>query len=169
MTQWFERLDQYVDDNPVPDFLRQEETLSLIRVHSNGQTQPGWGEKKFMKYYKRNAFDPERALRFYHKYGQPFAFVMRSVPHICLDIDGKNGGIETANALELTKTRAEISKSGNGFHILYSMPGTKWHEKLGYNEFPDLNGLLPGIDIRGVGAMFHFHNQRWNERPERST
>jgi hypothetical protein len=162
--QWFENLDQYVDEKPLPRWMEKENNLSLIRLYSSGKTQPGWGAKDFMLNQRKNAFDVNRALRFYHKYGQPFGVVMRSLPAVCVDIDGKNGGIKTANALQLTETSAETSKSGNGFHVFYSVTHAEWDALLGYNEFPDIIGLIPGVDIKGVGVVYHYHNQRWNER-----
>lgn len=142
--------------------MSKHEHLSLIRVYGSGKTQPGWGNKNFLTNLNKGAFDPTRALRLYEKYHQPFAFVMRSVPYVCVDVDGKNGGIETSNALRLTRTAAELSKSQSGYHIVYELPLSVWDPLYGYNQFPDFNGLIPGVDIRGVGAMFHFHNQRWN-------
>jgi hypothetical protein len=162
MTQWFERLGQYVDQSPVPKEFLAHPKLSLIRLHGK-KTQQGWNSKEFMKNQELGAFEPTRAIRFFEKYSQPFAFVMRSVPFIVVDIDGKNGGIETANALHLPVSRAEPSKGENGFHVVYEVPYTKWDPQFGYNEFPDIIGLIPGVDIKGTGAVYHHKNQQWNE------
>lgn len=148
--------------DPVPREIPWDK-LSLIRVWKDtGKTQPGWGVNDFMENYVQNAFDPERALRFYSRYGMPFAFVMRSLPLICVDIDGKNGGIPTSRVLNLPPTLAERSKSGNGYHLYYRVPGIVWHPERGYDEFPDVIGLVPGVDIKGTGAVFHYPNQKWN-------
>lgn len=160
--QWFEDNTQYMNDIPVP-LQFHIETLSLIRVYPNGKTQPGWGAKEFVDSLIRNAFAPARAIKFYLKYKQPFAFVMRSLPVICVDIDGKNGGIKTAQILKLAPTLAERSRSLNGYHLFYKVYPSIWNTLRGYDEFPDITGLIPGVDIKGTGAVFHYPNQRWND------
>jgi hypothetical protein len=160
--RWFENLEQYTVENPVPRQLEYDK-LSLVRVYPNGKTQPGWGGKEFVDNYAKNAFDPARALRFYQKYGAPFGIVMRSLPFLCVDIDGKNGGIETARTLNLPETFAERSKSNNGFHLFYRIPYTNWVHDRGFSEYPDLIGLVPGVDIKGTGVVFHHKQQRWND------
>ena len=167
--QWFEAgnpnwgEEVYDIDEALPRQLTYDK-LSLVRVNQNGSTQPGWGAREFMDSYAANRFDPQRSARFYEKYQQPFAYVMRSLPMVCVDIDGKNGGIQTAQVLDLPPTFAESSRSGNGYHLFYSIPYTRWHETLGYNEFPDVVGLIPGVDIKGTGLVFHYPSQRWNNR-----
>lgn len=163
--QWFEDNEQYTDETPVPAEIPYDK-LSLIRVHPTvNKTQPGWGAADFMENYLKNAFDPERAVRHFRRYSAPFAFVMRSLPWICVDIDGKNGGVPTARVLNLPPTFAETSKSGNGYHLFYKLSSSQWNELRGYDEFPDVNGLVPGIDIRGTGVVYHFPQQRWNSLP----
>ena len=163
--QWFEDNDQYFLSKALPNEIEYNR-LSLIRVYpSTGKTQPGWGAAEFMKNYLGNAFDPQRALRHFEKYGSPFGIVMRSVPYIVVDIDGKNGGIPTSKVLDLPETLAERSKSGNGYHLFYKVPHALWHDVRGYDEFPDLIGLVPGVDIKGTGIVYHYPSQKWNGKP----
>ena len=165
--QWFEDKTQYTEDTPVPLEITEKygDRLDLARVYPNGKTQPGWNVKEYMENHDKGAFRPRRALRFFNKYNMPFGMLMRSVPLLGVDIDGKNGGIETSNALRLPRTLAETSKSGDGFHCVYSIPFTQWHELRGYDELPDLIGLIPGVDIKGTGLLFHYPGQMWNTRP----
>ena len=160
---WYEDNKQYKDVVAVPQQLRAP-SLALIRVYPNGKTQPGWGAKDFVENLDKGKFQPERAIEFYGRYNQPFAIVMRSLPMICIDIDGKNGGIMTANVMGLEPTLAERSKSGNGYHLFYRVPYTNWNPLRGFDEFPDLIGLVTGVDIKSTGAVFHYPNQRWNNR-----
>ena len=77
--QWFEDNDQYFLSKALPNEIEYNK-LSLIRVYpSTGKTQPGWGAAEFMKNYQDNAFDPQRALRHFEKYGSPFGIVMLGV------------------------------------------------------------------------------------------
>ena len=160
--QWFEDNKQYTDNRAVPlqfDYGR----LSLVKVYPNGKTQPGWGAKDFVDNYAQAKFRPERVQEAYERRQQPFAFVMRSVPLICVDIDGKNGGIRTAEVLGLSQpTLAERSRSLNGYHLFYRLPYTNWNMARGFDEFNDIIGLVPGVDIKGTGLVFHYPNQRWN-------
>jgi len=140
-------------------------------------TQKGWGflgpkDKEtgvrgegFMPRYLRGEFLPGKALARYHRAGNPFAVVMRAVSMICVDIDGKNGGLEHANELGLTiPTMAETSKSGNGYHLFYRVPDT-WDEETGFAMYADMIGIVQGVDIRGTGCVYHYPSQRWNDRP----
>jgi hypothetical protein len=61
--QWFEENSQYTEKRAVPAQITYDK-LSLVRVYPNGKTQPGWGAKDFIDNYAKNAFDPERALKF---------------------------------------------------------------------------------------------------------
>jgi len=160
--QWFENDSQYVVDDPLAE-RAWPTTLSLIRVHKDGTTQSGWGRERFMTSYGRGLFRPKRLLDRFAVDQEPFAFVMRSIPVLCADIDGKNGGIQASRILSLPPTLAETSKSGNGYHLLYRVPEAMWHPEYGYEEFPDANGIIPGVDIRSVGVMFHYPQQRWNQ------
>lgn len=161
MPQWFEDNTQYTIPE-LPAQIGKYPKLSLVRVYQSGKTQPGWGAKDFVENQKKNAFDSDVALNAFHKYSQPFGIVMRALPFICVDIDGKNGGVETARAMNLPRTLAERSKSGNGYHLFYRLPYTNWSDLRGFDEFPDIIGLVPGVDIKGTGIVFHYPNQLWN-------
>lgn len=154
---------------------------ALVKVYEQDDgdplTQKGWGllgpkDKEtgvrgegFMPRYLRGEFLPGRALARYLRYDEPFAIVMRSVSMICVDIDGKNGGLEHANELGLTiPTLAETSKSGNGYHLFYRVPDT-WDQEKGFNLYADAIGIVQGVDIRGGGCVYHYPSQRWNSRP----
>ena len=83
---------------------------------------------------------------------------------VCIDIDGKNGGIEHARRLGvLPPTLAETSKSGNGYHLFY-LVDDEWGGE-GFAAFSDHIGIEQGVDIRSVGCVFHHQQQRWNWRP----
>jgi hypothetical protein len=160
--QWYEDDRQYVINKPIPLEFEEYGTLSLIRVYSKGGTETGWGAKDWAEQREAGRFDPDRSVRYFEKYQQPFAFVMRSIPFVCIDVDGKNNGQAFTNMLQLPETLAERSKSGNGWHLIYRVPGAAFDSKRGFAEMEDHNGVLPGIDVRGTGAMFHYPNQQWN-------
>lgn len=141
--------------------------LALVRLHKNGKTDPGWGENTFMKNYLANRFVWHRAVNSSQYMGRaPFAFIMRSMSLICIDIDGKNGGLEEAAMLQdlglLPPTLAESSKSENGYHLFYKTSEDQWHAGGGFAEFRDRIGFRAGIDIRATGCVYHWPNQRWN-------
>lgn len=154
---------------------------ALVKVYDKGEadpkTQQGWGllgpkdkvtgvrGEGFMPRYLRGEFLPQRAMPRYERLGQPFAIVMRSVAMICVDIDGKNGGLEHASELGLTiPTMAETSKSGNGYHLFYRVPDV-WDAEKGFGLYADAIGIVQGVDIRGGGCVYHYPTQRWNDRP----
>lgn len=163
---WYEDKEQYV----IADGLAERTwptTLSLVHVFQTAEgdtiTTKGWGEQDFMENYNAGKFDPERYLnRFRH--GRAFGIIMRSVPLLCIDIDGKNGGVQSSRILQLPPTLAETSKSGEGYHLFYRLPDDIWDAQLGYAEFPDFNGIVPGVDIRATGIVYHYPQQRWNDR-----
>lgn len=132
--------------------------LAVVKVYGE-KTQPGWGHERFMKNYVRNFFGLHKLTA-----GEPFAFVMRSVRLLVIDIDGKNDGYKEAAKLELPPTLAETSKSGNGHHLFYSYPD-EWHEIEGYAGQPDRVGMWPGIDVKSTGVVYHHPQQRWNREP----
>ena len=132
-------------------------------IDSDGRTAPGWGESHFMTNYNKQRFLQSRAVARFTKSNTPHALVMRSTPMLCIDIDGKNGGFESAARLVLPPTLAETSKGGNGFHLFYSVEDT-WDGKLGFAGFGDRIGFLPGVDIRGTGCVYHHVQQSWNNR-----
>ena len=95
-----------------------------------------------------------------------FAIVMRSLRVVCLDIDGKNGGYDSAKALLLPPTLAETSKSGDGYHLFYDVPDDEWDpEEMGFALVGDRIGLAQGVDFRGTGCVYHHKSQLWNDRP----
>lgn len=132
-----------------------------MQVFDDGSTAPGWGGKTFIDKYRKRGFHSRRAQAVYDRHDTPFALVMRSVSMICLDIDGKNGGIESATALNLPPTMAETSKSGNGYHLFYLVDDT-WNPTFGFERLRDRIGWRTGIDIRSVGCVYHYPSQRWN-------
>ena len=173
--KWWET-DAYLSEHPIPtelDRVAGPSGLALVKVHSNGTTQTGWGEAPpkndvqgggFIQRYGRGEFSPNRAMYSYINKDTPFAFVMRSMRAMCVDIDGKNGGIESARRLgPLPATLAEISKSGTGFHLFYETP-EEWLDDKGFSLIPDQIGITQGVDIRGTGCVYHYHAQRWNTR-----
>lgn len=95
-----------------------------------------------------------------------FAFVMRGLRIVVIDIDGKNGGLQSAGAFlgNAPPTLAETSKSGTGYHLYYSTD-EDWDEDHGYGLISDQIGVVEGIDIKGVGCVYHHPQQRWNDRP----
>jgi hypothetical protein len=114
-----------------------------------------------MDKYRRRGFDIRRALAVFEKKQTPYALVMRSLSMVCIDIDGKNGGIESAAALNLPPTMAETSKSGNGYHLFYLVDDT-WNPTFGFDRLRDRIGWRTGIDIRATGCVYHHPSQRWN-------
>ena len=89
---------------------------------------------------------------------------MRSLRLVCVDIDGKNGGLEYAGRLgALPLTLAETSKSGTGYHLFYYTE-EPWVADTGFGMIPDQIAITQGVDIRGVGCVYHYPTQRWNGR-----
>ena len=78
------------------------------------------GADGFMPRYLRGVFNSRRVVYGYERGKWAYAFVMRSMRLVCVDIDGKNGGLEHAKKLGLLPpTLAETSKSGDGYHLFY--------------------------------------------------
>lgn len=139
--------------------------LALVNVYKNGKTDPGWGGDTFMSLYDKGLFQRSKIVRDDSTAQQPFAFVMRSMSLVCIDIDGKNGGLEHAGKMGmLPVTLAETSKSGDGFHLFYSV-GDTWDNRWGFAKYRDRIGIKQGVDFRGVGCVYHYPGQRWNMRP----
>jgi len=134
---------------------------AYVEVFKDGSTAPGWGGKTFISKYRKRGFDLRRALTMFEQKQTPHALVMRSVSMICIDIDGKNGGIESAAALNLPRTMAETSKSGNGYHLFYLVPDM-WNPTFGFDCLRDRIGWRTGIDVRATGCVYHYPSQRWN-------
>lgn len=145
--------------------------VAIVRAWPNGKTSDGWGltgrngAPGFMPRYLAGEFLPKRHLYGYERDSWAFAFVMRSVQIVAIDIDGKNGGIPAAIAMlaNSAPTLAETSKSGTGYHLFYEtdMP---WDSNEGFAEFSDSIGIVQGVDIRGTGCVYHHKQQRWNGR-----
>lgn len=157
--QWF--LDEtYGHEDPPPvdlDMFAGLAGVATIGIYSSGKSQPGWGEMDFMRNYILGKFHAVEN-------GKPeYAYVMRSLSMLVVDIDGKNDGIEKAKLLNLPPTMAETSKSGNGYHLWYQLPDN-WDDEKGYARLNDRLGLVQGVDIRATGCVFHYPQQRWNNR-----
>lgn len=135
---------------------------ALVQVFDEGRTSTGWGAADFMRNYEVGKFSPTNLVN-----TEPFAYVMRSFRGFVVDIDGKNGGIESARMLGkeiLPKTLAETSKSGTGYHLFYRTQN-QWDPVHGFAKVPDSINIAQGIDIRGVGCVYHYDTQRWNDLP----
>ena len=168
MLWWIEDDYNRVDDIP-PEFgeFAGPEGVGLVRVFPNGKTDKGWGADKFMPKYRAGMFAASRAVPLPSQLPSqpPFAFIMRSLRLVCIDIDGKNGGLEHAGKLGmLPYTLAERSKSSNGYHLFYYTE-EPWDSADGFAPFKDRIGIQQGVDIRATGCVFHYPNQRWNRRP----
>lgn len=173
MTAPWWRADDYTEAEAVPlafEYLAGPQGVALVKVWQDGLTDPGWGlvgtkgRDGFMPRYMRNEFNSRRVVYGYNKGKWAFAFVMRSVRIVCIDIDGKNGGLEHVKRLGmLPPTLAETSKSGDGYHLFYSVD-EEWDDQRGYALLGDRIGLEQGVDIRATGCVYHHDTQRWNGR-----
>lgn len=145
--------------------------IALVRAFDDGRTDKGWGlnpppgsDEGFMPRYMRGEFNARRVLFQYNKGRSNFAIVMRSTRLVCLDIDGKNGGLEHALRLgSLPYTLAETSKSGDGYHLFYLLE-EEWDMVKGFGSLGDRIGIEQGVDFRATGCVYHHPNQRWNDR-----
>jgi len=138
---------------------------ALTRVWSDDRTDPGWGEAKFMDTYNRGLMRQGPVIIGYERDKWAFAYVMRSFNAVCIDIDGKNGGLAAVGSLGmLPHTLAETSRSGNGYHLFYSTDD-EWDDQLGYAGLRDRVGVVQGVDFRSTGCVYHYKSQRWNGRP----
>lgn len=166
--------EDYSVDLTVPSVFDQHvgpKGLALVKAWPDGRTQKGWGLNPpkgetdgFMPRYNRGEFNDRRVLYGYARGRWAFAFIMRSLRLVCVDIDGKNGGFVGARKLgPLPKTLAETSKSGNGYHLFYSVD-EEWDEDKGYALLADRIGIEDGVDIRATGCVYHHETQMWNGR-----
>lgn len=180
---WYED-DAFTDAQAIPGALRGAglpgpRGLALVQVYSEGRTQPGWGLAErpaegarqrvpgFMEGYLARRFWPGPTLRAFNERREPFAFVMRAMRLLVVDIDQHDGaadGMKGAKALGLEPTLAETSKSGKGRHLFYSYDDS-WDDALGFGAYDDAIGIVPGVDIRVVGCVYHHATQKWNDRP----
>lgn len=170
---WLDKA-QYTESEAIPESIRHTrgpEGVALVKLWPGGKTSSGWGltgkdgAAGFMENYSRGAFDPRRILYGYDRDRWAFAFVMRSLNIVAIDIDGKNQGFEHAEELlaGAPPTLAETSKSGNGMHLYY-LTDDQWDENEGFGSYADQIGIVQGVDIRGVGCVYHHNTQRWNGR-----
>lgn len=155
MQFWWENKDAFDQEDAVLDRYSGPEGVATVKVFDSGKTQPGWGDADFMKNYKLGK------MRQSVQRTQPFAYVMRSLDMIVVDVDARNDGYQSLKALNLPRTLAETSKSGEGLHLWF-VTSEEWDDQTGYSAYSDRIGLMPGIDIRGVGCVFHYPQQRWN-------
>lgn len=175
--------DQYVVDADIPAGLAIPDIagpkgFGLVRVWPNGTTSKGWGllggtdkntgeqEDGFMPRYLRDEFNSRRVLYGYNKQKWAFAFIMRSLNVIAIDIDGKNGGLDHAEELlaNAPPTLAETSKSGTGYHLFFRTH-ENWDDVTGYGDLlSDHIGIVQGVDVRSTGCIYHHDTQRWNGR-----
>lgn len=171
--RWW-RTDAYAIDEAMPSIFEElagPKGVALVKAWPSGITDPGWGlqppkdsTEGFMPRYIRGEFNPRRVLHGFGKRLWNFAFIMRSVRLVCIDIDGKNGGLEHAKRLGmLPPTLAETSKSGDGYHLFYLVE-EEWDEQKGYGLLADRIGIEQGVDIRATGCVYHYPQQRWNDR-----
>lgn len=171
-TPWWQS-DSYTDDTPLPACFADHagpKGVALVKAWPDGRTDKGWGLQGpdggdgFITRYNRGEFNDRRVLYGFKNGRWNFAIVMRSVALVCIDIDGKNGGLEHAKRLGmLPHTLAETSKSGDGFHLYYVVE-EPWVSDRGFGELADRIGIEQGVDIRAVGCVYHHAPQRWNDR-----
>lgn len=173
LQHWW-RTDTYELNTAIPLELAEwcgPQGVAIVRSWDDGTTDRGWGLKAtekspgFMPLYMAGKFSPVRTLPAYERDACHFAFVMRSLNLVCIDIDGKNDGFTGVNRLgPLPETMAEVSKSGNGYHLFYSVPDDTWDETVGFAKYADKIGIEQGVDFRATGCVYHTKAQRWNER-----
>jgi hypothetical protein len=168
--------DQYEDGTPVPEKIHRSggpEGVALVRAWKDGRTDPGWGLRKpdegetsgFMWKYEAGTFRPDPIVFGFQQRRWNFALVMRSLQLVCIDIDGKNGGLTHAGKLGmLPYTLAETSKSGDGYHLYYLTSEDVWDAEKGYALFADRIALEQGVDLRATGCVYHHPQQKWNTR-----
>ena len=170
---WWRKSDSYTQDEVVPYAFRSlcgPKGVAVVRAWDDGKTMKGWGttakkpgDPTFMEQYNADVFNVAKHERGYKLGTWNLAYIMRSLAIVCVDIDGKNGGIENAIRLgPLPVTLAETSKSGDGYHLFYSVLEETWDEALGYAKYSDRIGIETGVDIRATGCVYHYPSQRWN-------
>jgi hypothetical protein len=166
-TPWW-KTENYRIDSPLPAYLigsyAGPNGTALVRAWPDGRTDKGWGGDTFMEHYLKGDFNARRVLYGYERDKWAFAIVMRSLSVVAVDIDGKNGGFEHAKKLMLPPTLAETSKSGDGYHLFYSVD-KPWDDVTGFATLGDRIGFEQGVDFRGTGCVYHHKQQLWNDRP----
>lgn len=166
-TPWW-KSENYRQHQAIPDRMSRVDLAgpkgtALVRAWPDGRTDPGWGEDTFMQHYNKGDFNARRVLYGYERDKWAFAFIMRSLKLVAIDIDGKNGGIEHAKRLMLPPTLAETSRSGNGYHLFYELDD-QWDTTLGFTGLHDRIGFEQGVDFRATGCVYHHKQQLWNDR-----
>lgn len=166
-TPWW-MSETYSNDWAVPSELVKysgPKGVAIVRAWQDGKTSKGWGETTFMDLYMKGRFGGRPVIPGYEQGRWALAYVMRSLRLVCIDIDGKNGGFDGVKQLGmLPYTLSETSKSGNGYHLFYSIPDDVWNQDKGYAQLPDRIALQQGVDLRSVGCVYHYPQQRWNGR-----
>lgn len=159
-----------------PEQLQGPKGIAAVQVYDEGRTSPGWGlisprgGPAFMENYRHGRFSYRKAAWALENRSQAFAFVMRSMRVVCLDLDhhSEDGPDGIDNAIDempwLPPTLAESSKGGDGRHLFYSVDET-WDDLLGFGRYADRIGFIDGVDLRSVGCVYHYPTQRWNGRP----
>lgn len=163
---WYEDPTQYTDRRAYPHTMKSysgPHGIALVDVYADGKTTPGWG-RMFMPNYNTNRFRAEHRANTFDRSGAPFAFVMRSLALVAIDIDhhddGGPNGLEVARGLHLSPTLSETSRSGKGRHLFYSTY-TPWDPDTGFGAFDDIISLRPGVDVRATGCVYHYETQLW--------
>ena len=177
MPQPWWRSDQYEGDVAVPPVMENfagPQGIALVRAYKDGKTDPGWGlwrpgqgseTQGFMWKYEHQVFRSAPIAHGFASGRWNFAFIMRSMRLVCIDIDGKNGGLVHAGKLgRLPYTLSETSKSGDGYHLFYATSEDVWDPVTGYAQFADRISLEQGVDLRATGCVYHHPSQRWNGR-----
>lgn len=153
---------------------------ALVRLYPGGKTAPGWGlqppkggGQAFMQKYASRKFSPHLVGAHHDSTNEPrpFAFVMRAYRLLVLDLDDHEGaanGLDSAAKLSLPPTLAETSKSGKGRHLFYVLPQDTWDDERGFALYDDMIGILPGVDVRVTGCVYHHPHQKWNRRTQLS-
>ena len=174
------RTDTYDEDTAVPAAAYSSSAgpagaSRLVRAWKDGTTDPGWGlwrqdegaeSQGFMWKYKHAVFRTSPIVHGYSNGRWNFAFVMRSVRLVCIDIDGKNGGLEHAK-----QARDAAAHAGRDQQerrrlppVLRHVRGRRGIHVKGYAQFADRIGLEQGVDLRATGCVYHHPQQRWNGR-----
>ena len=148
---WYRKASQYTLTDEPPEIKAHAGRYGVPRVDvkPDGSTERGlWGKADFDRSYATGHLDtwPEA----------PFAYVMRGLDMVCVDIDGKNDGWTVAADLDLPPTLSETSKSGKGVHLWYSVPA-------GHPARDRVGCPARGVDIKAAGIVYHHGSQRWND------
>lgn len=174
---WYVDEDQFIINDPIPTPLvsfQGPNGLALVDVYEHGRTTTGWGlvgkdgGPGFAENYRKHKFWAKPRLVQFEN-GKPFAFVMRSMSLVMVDLDrhmadGGEDGFISAATMELPPTLAETSRSGSGRHLFYSVED-EWSDDFGFGMYDDALGIEPGIDIRATGCAYHYPSQKWNDLP----